>query len=86
MPRSCGICVRPSRCKVERRGEEDGESAHAYSVSLTFLRSIRRFDTRALMTSAASDSVRVSTSWNSPRLMVVDASSLPAAIALAREV
>lgn len=57
----------------------------AYSVSLTFLRSLRRLVTSALRTSDASDSVSVSTLWNSPRFSVAVASSLPACGGLGRE-
>lgn len=58
----------------------------AYSVSFTFFRSVRRLATSALRTSAASERVRVSTFWNSPRLSVVEASSLPGGGGLGREV
>lgn len=58
----------------------------AHSVSLTFLRSLRRFATRAFNTSEASERVRVSTFWNSPRFSTAEASSLPGGGGLGREV
>lgn len=58
----------------------------AHSVSLMFLRSIFRLATSALMTREASDSVRVSTCWNSPRFRTLDASSLPGGGGFGRDV
>lgn len=63
-----------------------GKQEFTYSVSLTFLRSFRRFATSALRTSAASESVRVSTCWNSPRFSDAEASSLPGGGGFGRDV
>jgi len=67
----------PIRANAISRASQERRKTATYSVSFPPFRSILLFCTSALMTSAASECVRASTSWNSPSFSSALASSSP---------